>query len=81
MLEPDEKQTTFGHFHLVLEEPARFGSPPFFSRNLLGLVAYDVQFGLSMKPREGAHPNLPSLNNWSHRFFRFESSDIFRGSE
>lgn len=47
MLEPDEEQTTLGHFHLVLEEPARFRSPPLLSRNLLGLVAY-VQFGSSM---------------------------------
>jgi hypothetical protein len=47
MLEPDKEQTTLGHFHLVLEEPARFGSPPLLSRNLFGLVAYG-QFGLLM---------------------------------
>ena len=39
MLESDKEQTTFGYFNLILEEPARFGSPPLLSRNLFGLVA------------------------------------------
>lgn len=47
MLEPDKEQTTLGYFHLILEEPAGFGSPPLLSRNLFGLVAYGYgQFGL-----------------------------------
>jgi hypothetical protein len=40
MLEPDKEQTALGYFHLILEEPACFGSPPLLSRNLFGLVAY-----------------------------------------
>jgi len=47
MLEPNEEQTTLGRFHLILEEPARFGSPPIFSRDLFGLIAFR-QFGLSV---------------------------------
>ncbi len=47
MLEPDKEQTTLGHFHLILEEPACFGGPPLLSRDLFRLVAYG-QFGLLM---------------------------------
>lgn len=47
MLEPDKEQTTLDYFHLILEEPIRFGGPPLLSRDLFGLIAYG-QFGLSM---------------------------------